>query len=139
MNAGAVMALIVVSRSRPSGHGQRYCSPACRKTAFRASECVAEPEPLPSPVSEPATHSLGSLDSRAPLSGGISPLRYRPQLGDKDIRDNREDTPDEILLVDTTIESEWTIWSLFRSGTPWPDEETVHRYVEFNPVELTEV
>jgi hypothetical protein len=64
---------------------QRYCSSACRKAAFRASSCVAKPDPLPSPlpcVAQPPTCQSDTVDGH-----GIPPLRYRPQLGDKDIRD----------------------------------------------------
>ena len=36
----------------------------------------------------------------------------------------RHDPPDEIWLVDTTIETEWTVWCLMRDGLSFPDEKT---------------
>jgi hypothetical protein len=51
----------------------------------------------------------------------------------------RNDIPDEVFLADTCIEKEWTIWSLFRANTPWPDEETNTRYKEFDPIQLNAV
>jgi hypothetical protein len=51
---------------------------------------------------------------------------------------NREDEPDEIFLVDT-CQDEWTIWSLYRGGLFWPDEETARRYREISPKGLAEV
>jgi len=64
---------------------QRYCSSACRVAAFRASPCVTEPDPVPLPipcVTKPPVCQSDTVDGH-----GIPPLRYRPQLGDKDIRD----------------------------------------------------
>jgi hypothetical protein len=46
---------------------------------------------------------------------------------------------DEIFLVDTTIEKEWTVWSVIRGDQVWPDEETTVRYRDFNPEQLTQV
>jgi hypothetical protein len=51
---------------------------------------------------------------------------------------NRNDVPDEILLVDT-CQDEWAIWSLYRDGMFWPDEGTAIRYREVSPKELNEV
>lgn len=53
--------------------------------------------------------------------------------------ETRTDHPDEIFLVDTAHEAEWTIWSVIRSGVFWPDEEQPVRYREFNPAQLREV
>ena len=36
---------------------------------------------------------------------------------------DRSDKPDELWLVDTTIEKEWTAWCLIRDGVSFPDEE----------------
>ena len=51
----------------------------------------------------------------------------------------RDDAPDEIWLVDTTIETEWTVWCLMRDGVSFPDEETPFRYRDFKPGDLTDV
>jgi hypothetical protein len=51
----------------------------------------------------------------------------------------RDDAPDEIWLVDTTIETEWTVWRLMRDGVSFPDEETPFRYRDFKPGDLTDV
>lgn len=51
----------------------------------------------------------------------------------------RTDRPDELWLVDTTIESEWTAWCLMRDGVSFPDEETPHRYWDFKPANLEAV
>jgi hypothetical protein len=48
----------------------------------------------------------------------------------------RADRPDELWLVDTTIESEWTAWCLMRDGNSFPDDETAHRYWDFKPADL---
>lgn len=48
----------------------------------------------------------------------------------------RTDGPDELWLVDTTIESEWTAWCLMRDGVSFPDEETANRYWDFEPDDL---
>ena len=49
----------------------------------------------------------------------------------------RLDQPDEIWLVDTTIENEWTVICLMRDGVPFPDDETPIRYRDFDPALLT--
>ncbi|MCP1963321.1 hypothetical protein [Bradyrhizobium japonicum] len=51
----------------------------------------------------------------------------------------RTDGPDELWLVDTTIESEWTAWCLMRDGMSFPDDETKHRYWDFKPAGLDAV
>lgn len=51
----------------------------------------------------------------------------------------RADVPDELWLVDTTIESEWTAMCLMRDGVSFPDEETPHRYWDFRPTDLNAV
>jgi hypothetical protein len=51
----------------------------------------------------------------------------------------RSDQPDELWLVDTTIESEWTVWCLLRDGVPFPDDEMPIRYLDFDPAKLEEV
>jgi hypothetical protein len=51
----------------------------------------------------------------------------------------RSDQPDEVWLVDTTIETEWTVWCLIRDSLPFPDEDTSVRFREFKPRDLTEV
>lgn len=51
----------------------------------------------------------------------------------------RDEHPDEIFLVDTSIEEQWTVWSIMRDGTFWPDEEIEARYTEFNPSALETV
>jgi len=51
----------------------------------------------------------------------------------------RNDLPDEVWLVDTTIEAEWTVWCLIRDGVSFPDEESSVRFQEFNPADLTKV
>jgi hypothetical protein len=50
----------------------------------------------------------------------------------------RTDRPDQIWLVDTLLEDQWTVWCL-RGNTLFPDEDTSVRYREFNPATLTEV
>jgi hypothetical protein len=52
---------------------------------------------------------------------------------------SRDDLPDEIFYVDTLIEDRWTVWSLYRNGAIWPDEETPVRYHVFKPSLLSEV
>jgi hypothetical protein len=51
----------------------------------------------------------------------------------------RDDTPDELWLVDTTIGKEWTVWCLIRDGFSFPDEETPFRYRHFKPEDLVDV
>ncbi|UPK00029.1 hypothetical protein [Bradyrhizobium sp. 172] len=51
----------------------------------------------------------------------------------------RDDAPDEIWLVDTTIRTEWTVWCLMRDGLSFPDEETPFRFREFRPEDLVHV
>jgi hypothetical protein len=51
---------------------------------------------------------------------------------------SRDDVPDEIFLVDT-CQDEWTVWSLYRGGILWPDEETPTRYRQISPKGLDEV
>lgn len=51
----------------------------------------------------------------------------------------RPDRPDEIWLVDTTIESEWTVCCLSRDGIGFPDDETPNRFWFFRPSELDAV
>ncbi len=51
----------------------------------------------------------------------------------------RTDPPDELWLVDTTIETEWTAWCLIRDGVSLPDDETAHRCWDFKPAELNAV
>ncbi len=51
----------------------------------------------------------------------------------------RGDAPDEIWLVDTAIETEWTVWRLMSDGVSFPDEETAFRYRDFNPEDLFNV
>ncbi len=48
----------------------------------------------------------------------------------------RIDGPDELWLVDTTIDSQWTAWCLMRDGVSFPDEDTPHRYWDFRPADL---
>jgi hypothetical protein len=48
----------------------------------------------------------------------------------------RADGPDELWLVDTIIETEWTTWCLIRDGVSFPDEDTPHRYWDFKPADL---
>jgi hypothetical protein len=52
---------------------------------------------------------------------------------------DRADLPDELWLVDTTIESEWTVWCLIRDGVSFPDDETRNRYWDFKPANLDAV
>ncbi|MCC6468356.1 MAG: hypothetical protein IT563_08540 [Alphaproteobacteria bacterium] len=47
--------------------------------------------------------------------------------------------PDEIFLVDTTIETEWTVWSIRRGGVLFPDENQPRRFFEFAPRQLRDV
>ncbi|HEY3939504.1 MAG TPA: hypothetical protein VGL97_18880 [Bryobacteraceae bacterium] len=51
----------------------------------------------------------------------------------------RSDYPDEVWLVDTSIETEWTVWCLIRDGMEFPDEDTETRYREFDPANLENV
>jgi hypothetical protein len=51
----------------------------------------------------------------------------------------RNDHPDELWLVDTAINSEWTAWCLIRDGVSFPDEDTQHRYWDFKPADLEAV
>lgn len=48
----------------------------------------------------------------------------------------RTDEADELWLVDTTIDSEWTAWCLMRDGVSLPDDETSQRYWDFKPPDL---
>ena len=41
------------------------------------------------------------------------------------------DVPDEVWLVDTTIDNEWTAWRLLRDGQGFPDEDFEVRYRDF--------
>jgi hypothetical protein len=51
----------------------------------------------------------------------------------------RNDQPDELWLVDTAINSEWTARCLIRDGVGFPDEDTQHRYWDFKPANLEAV
>lgn len=51
----------------------------------------------------------------------------------------RNDEPDEVWLVDTAINSEWTAWCLIRDGVSFPDEDTEYRYWHFQPDSLETV
>ena len=51
----------------------------------------------------------------------------------------RADGPDELWLVDTTIDTQWTAWCLIRDGVSFPDEETPHRYWDSKPADLDAV
>ena len=51
----------------------------------------------------------------------------------------RSDRPDEVWLVDTTIETMWTAWCLIRDEIGFPDDETAHRFWDFRPAELEAV
>jgi hypothetical protein len=51
----------------------------------------------------------------------------------------RTDGPDELWLVDTTIEAEWTAWCLIRDGISFPDEDAQRRYWDFKPGDLDAV
>jgi hypothetical protein len=53
--------------------------------------------------------------------------------------EGRADRPDEVWLVDTTIEMQWTVWCLIREGVSLPDEYASIRFKRFSPRELTEV
>jgi hypothetical protein len=57
----------------------------------------------------------------------------------EDTLQGRSDRPDEVWLVDTTIDAEWTVWCLMRDGFSFPDEDTDSRYREFDPKILAEV
>jgi hypothetical protein len=57
----------------------------------------------------------------------------------EELLNGRKDRPDEIWLVDTTIEGEWTVWCLLRNDLLFPDDNAAVRYREFNPVNLQEV
>jgi len=46
------------------------------------------------------------------------------------------DRPDEVFLIDTTIQEEWTVWSILRANILWPDEEKEDRYFQFSPTSL---
>lgn len=37
--------------------------------------------------------------------------------------EGRSDQPDEVWLVDTTIETEWTVWCLIRDYASFPDDD----------------
>jgi hypothetical protein len=52
---------------------------------------------------------------------------------------DRPDKPDELWLVDTTIQTEWTAWCLIRDGVSFPDEDTQNRYWDFKPADLEAV
>lgn len=51
----------------------------------------------------------------------------------------RVDRPDEVWLVDTCIEETWTAMCLIRDGEGFPDDETTHRYWDFDPTDLEAV
>jgi hypothetical protein len=51
----------------------------------------------------------------------------------------RADLPDEVWLVDTTIDNEWTAICLMRDGVSFPDEEAAVRYYEYDPATLNKV
>jgi hypothetical protein len=51
----------------------------------------------------------------------------------------RADVPDEIWLVDTTIENEWTAICLMRDGVSFPDDESNARYYDYDPSTLNSV
>ncbi|MEA2886105.1 MAG: hypothetical protein QOD11_465 [Bradyrhizobium sp.] len=53
--------------------------------------------------------------------------------------EGRSDRPDEVWLVDTTTEQEWTVWCLIRDDIAFPDGESEVRYREFKPEDLIEV
>jgi hypothetical protein len=59
--------------------------------------------------------------------------------GIEDAFQERTDLPDEVWLVDTAINKEWTVWCLIRDGHSFPDEESSVRYRDFNPDDLTSV
>lgn len=48
-------------------------------------------------------------------------------------------SPDEILFVNTTIESQWTVWSLQRGEKSFAFEDDPAPYHEFDPAELQKV
>lgn len=52
---------------------------------------------------------------------------------------DRQDPPDEVWLVDTTIETEWTVWCLIRDGVSFPDDEYRNQYWDFKPEDLDAV
>lgn len=52
---------------------------------------------------------------------------------------DRQDPPDEVWLVDTTIETEWTVWCLIRAGVSFPDDEYRNQYWDFKPADLEAV
>ena len=51
----------------------------------------------------------------------------------------RNNPPDELWLVDTTINLEWTALCLIRDGVSLPDEDTQHRYWHFKSANLEAV
>lgn len=51
----------------------------------------------------------------------------------------RQDAPDEVWLVDTTIASEWTAWCIARDGMIFPDGETSHPHWTFDPATLCDL
>jgi hypothetical protein len=51
----------------------------------------------------------------------------------------RANRPDQIWLVDTVIENEWTVWCFVRDDMLFPDEDSPVRYRELNPATLNEV
>ena len=57
---------------------------------------------------------------------------------EKLVRD-RADRPDQIWLVDTVIENEWTVLCLMREGVLFPDEDSPTRFRNFNPPVLDDV
>jgi hypothetical protein len=88
-----------------------------------------------------ASWKAGGASSVLVLENGDIALTNHVAVADavQEMLTGRADKPDEIWLVDTTIETEWTVWRLM-SGDEWfPDEETPVRYREFNPAELTAV
>ena len=52
---------------------------------------------------------------------------------------SRDDIPDEIFYVDTTLDNTWTVWALYRNGVVLPDEYYEMRYHVFETSLLTQV
>ena len=75
---------------KPARSTARYCSSACRKAAFKNRLSVPElPRPIlsvPAPPEPVAVLSSGHSEA-------IAPLRWRPPLGDRDIRDIKGPAP----------------------------------------------
>jgi hypothetical protein len=57
----------------------------------------------------------------------------------EDALKGRPDQPDEVWLVDTAHETEWTVWCLIRDSVSFPDEDASVRFREFKPDSLTHV